>query len=421
MDALGVAGWLLMFFGLVSLHDRMGWSESLVTSTDAYQSLLQVVPAVVVGVYALALGSVFVIAQSVAPARGTRSIRLLLLEFRFRAMMSGTILVAILSVVLAGQAPAAAWPASNPPWSVSAVAVLGEMTIGIVLAFTFALLHLFHVYSSPSRFHGRLATTSWEGVGHLEESVRVARQWLCTAARQGQSRDLLYACEGVHKIYGAYATLTREGKRVRFRSGSTSPGLEREAGLTGLEARSIDRRERVATALELAATRGVVTAGSPHPRLRPDVRMRARPDGWFALQISRALVRATEEAARADVATRNLDELLRTQEELVCVALSWGHNAEAVFFLQGIRDVTRLPQANGTNASTWLKVQEGPTQLAQAIRDRASGDPGLTEFVSSCKEVLDDLARRLPARAAAASGSSRSPADRGPGAPWSIA
>lgn len=51
MDALTVGGWLLLFSALVWLHD---WSELLVTSPASYQSLLEVVPAVMVGVYALA-------------------------------------------------------------------------------------------------------------------------------------------------------------------------------------------------------------------------------------------------------------------------------------------------------------------------------------------------------------------------------
>jgi hypothetical protein len=59
----------------------------LVRSSAGLETLLQVVPPTIAGVYALGLASVFVIAQTLAPSRGARAVEVLLLDARVRLMV----------------------------------------------------------------------------------------------------------------------------------------------------------------------------------------------------------------------------------------------------------------------------------------------------------------------------------------------
>lgn len=108
-----------------------GLTRLLVRSADGYQTLMQVLPATVIGIYALAFGSIFVAAQLVAPARGSRALLLLLLERRFRTMVVATLVVAVASVLLAGQAPGPG--AELDSWVASAAAALAVLTVLVMI------------------------------------------------------------------------------------------------------------------------------------------------------------------------------------------------------------------------------------------------------------------------------------------------
>jgi len=79
------------------------------------------------------------------------------------------------------------------------------------------------------------------------------------------------------------------------------------------------------------------------------------PESWFAEQLSTALVRATEEAARADIAWRGLDELLCTQQDLLRWALEHRLDAEARRFHRGLVETCALAeQAESERTKLWF-------------------------------------------------------------------
>jgi hypothetical protein len=137
---------VLLYGVLLLVVHRTGLTRLLVHSGDGYQTLMQVLPATVIGIYALAFGSIFVAAQLVAPARGSRSLLLLLLERRFRTMVVATLLVAVGSVLLAGQAPQP--PAGLDPWVANAAAALAVLMVRVMICFTLVLVELFGCYWS---------------------------------------------------------------------------------------------------------------------------------------------------------------------------------------------------------------------------------------------------------------------------------
>jgi hypothetical protein len=183
----------------------------------------------------------------------------------------------------------------------SAAAALAVLTVVVVICFTLVLVELFHWYNSPRSFANRLYNLSMTGKRQLPPVMGALRQWLCTAARGG--------LVGPYKRYAdgdpAYRTALASG-RWEPEAGWQSDGSRR----SGLNAAI---RKALASASDAASERAK-DAFSPWHR-----EAAAAPvESWFAEQLSGALVRATEEAARADIAWRGLDELLCTSRTCCC-------------------------------------------------------------------------------------------------------
>jgi hypothetical protein len=328
---------------------RTGLTRLLVHSGDGYQTLMQVLPATVIGIYALAFGSIFVAAQLVAPARGSRSLLLLLLERRFRTMVVATLLVAVGSVVLAGQAPGP--QAELDPWVASAAATLAVLTVLVVICFTLVLVDLFDCYNSPRSFADRLDALSRTGERQLPPVISALRQWLCTAARGGQTRDLYFACQAARQLvleYQRYVAID-----PGYRTASPIDRWEPEAGWQsdGSRRSGLDALMRAALIppADPAPSRGRKPTGPWDRDTKP------KPESWFAEQLSTALVRATEEAARADIAWRGLDELLCTQQDLLRWALENRLDPELRCFHRGLVETCALArQAESRRTTIWF-------------------------------------------------------------------
>jgi hypothetical protein len=345
-DLASVVGVVLLYGVLLLVVHRTGLTRLLVHSGDGYQTLMQVLPATVIGIYALAFGSIFVAAQLVAPARGSRSLLLLLLERRFRTMVVATLLVAVGSVLLAGQAPQP--PAGLDPWVASAAAALAVLTVLVMICFTLVLVELFGCYNSPRSFGERLRDLSLSGKRQLPPVISALRQWLCTAARGGQTRDLYYACQAARQLVVAYQKYAEidPGYRTAAPIGRWEP----EAGW-----QSPGNRRSGLDALMLAA----LTPADPAQTLEVTSPWHRDPEptteSWFAEQLSTALVRATEEATRADIAWRGLDELLCTQQDLLRWALAIGLDPEVRRFHRGLVETCALgEQAESVRTTTWF-------------------------------------------------------------------
>jgi hypothetical protein len=323
VDAVSLLAWTTFFGMLTVLNVYLGWGNRLVTDA-ALATVLQVMPAIIIALYAAAFGSLFVIAQIIAPNRGARSVRMLILERRLRAMVAGTVLVTVLAVFIAGQIPPDNQDKNVVPGLLgtaasSWAAALGETIIVIILAFTVVLGQLFHFYSSLTDFSARVVGLARRRPRYLEEASKVLRQWLCTAARDGSSRDLKWACQAALELMDLYLKQDEP-----FRETPPSRCVEGEAGVLS-------------------------------------VNISAMP-GWFSDLLGRSLVRAIEEAARADGAYRNLDHLLETHAAITGKVIHGlaidGLDADGKMLVRGLVEIGYLlNQADSERLQTWFKTR----------------------------------------------------------------
>ncbi|UUY02189.1 hypothetical protein LRS13_15880 [Svornostia abyssi] len=77
----------------------------LLASRTGLQTLLQVIPATVVAVLVLVLGSLFVMAQVTTTLWGSRAPLMLTLDFEVHTMVARPLVLAVASILLAGQVP----------------------------------------------------------------------------------------------------------------------------------------------------------------------------------------------------------------------------------------------------------------------------------------------------------------------------
>jgi hypothetical protein len=103
----------------------------LVRTADGLQTMLQVIPAAVIAVFVLVLGSLFVVAQQATAQHGNRASLLLAGEPRVWALATHPLLVSVGSLLLAGQVPEAN---SAPASAVTA----GAATLALATAWTLA-------------------------------------------------------------------------------------------------------------------------------------------------------------------------------------------------------------------------------------------------------------------------------------------
>jgi hypothetical protein len=246
-----------------------------------------------------------------------------------------------------------------------------------------ALGHLCHRYSTPYQFHRRLARFAGWGRWPLIEATKAWRQWLCTAARDGASRDLRYSCRTAVDLAEAYLeALERDPSlATTARNGAD----ERE---TGEEPRGWTRARAVEARLSAA-----------QPAAPADGADDVAPDpGWFAGQLSKALVRATEEAARAGVSWRNLDELLSTQEQLLALMVREQHHAEAGLVLQGIAETCCLAQqAEPDRTKRWFDRPLSDLPRAVSLLEQVSAPRGgeWNDVAAHGRELLRQVELRV--------------------------
>jgi hypothetical protein len=330
--------------------------------------VLQVIPAAVVAVYGVVLASVLVIAQ--LASRGSRTVRMLLQDLHLRGVVAGTVVIAVLGTWLAGLAPGsgAAKSAHAAPgvqaWPYTGAAALAVLSALVLLATVVVLGQSCHRYCSPYQFHLRLTRLAERGEWPLVESTKAWRQWLCAAAREGAARDLLYACRTAVLLADAYVEVIE-----RDPSFADTPRYEADEREAGEEPRGRGRT---------TARRGHRT-GSVGPTTQ-GVEESSGADGgddrtgWYVGQLSQALVRAIEEGARANIAWRNLDELLIAQMRLLRLMILHGRVAEAGRVVRGMAEICDLaPQAEQERTKKWFDHASAELSVAASWLD-AAGD-----------------------------------------------
>lgn len=190
----------------------------LVSTSDGLQTMLQVIPAVIVSVFVLVLGSLFVIAQQATTAHGTRAPLALTFSYSVRGLVIRPLLIAIAALALSGQVPLAA---NDPtPAVCAAVTILALATAQILVSSATLLPALLQQYTAPMNFVGIVVEdveahlrNAWTGlvvfrVGLLGEMLRAS-------IRRGDSVGAGAALLGLRRFHDAYTRASRENPAAR--------------------------------------------------------------------------------------------------------------------------------------------------------------------------------------------------------------
>ena len=173
------------------------------------KTVAQIVPAVVVAIFVFAVGTQFVVAQVVPPARGTRAVEFLRdrhLEWTLSPALALTPLSAFALILN-----------DRFAWPLAAALMVGAVLYLIVS--TGCLLNILREATDPNAFsallarrHGaaiqQLSTLTTESdeapIDALYKVVRTLRGWTRTSATAGDSRELLVALEGTLQLIVDY-------------------------------------------------------------------------------------------------------------------------------------------------------------------------------------------------------------------------
>ena len=287
------------------------WRKTWYVRKDSLATLLQVVPATVVAVFIFAVGAVFVIVQIISPTLGSRAIEDLLVRRRARICVIAGMVLLLACLALAALALIREKHLKQQ-WEASAASALALATLIYVPFSIWCISSIFHGFVSPRSYSTLLSRR--QGLGRLPafklavwphralwhppltsdlafHRLRALRQWLRTACRTGESRDIVFALRGFQKLVGYYCDEARleedkpPGKKLRSK----------------LPAEYFDSGEIVNSDWRVLLDPDYVP---------PD---RKSQLGWFGAEFGRALARSAEVGIRSEVL------LLRDFDRLVVV------------------------------------------------------------------------------------------------------
>lgn len=139
----------VLFWTLVFVAQWQLAPTWLVGSRSGLQTALQVLPAVVVAIFVLVLGSLFVLGQQAVALHGARSAIVLPFHPRVRAVVVRPLVITATALLLAGQVP----DAGEPSHAVTAaVATLALATIGVLRYSATSLQALYAEFTAPVVF-----------------------------------------------------------------------------------------------------------------------------------------------------------------------------------------------------------------------------------------------------------------------------
>ena len=245
-------------------------------------ALLQVVPAMVVAVFVFAVGAVLVIVQIIAPTLGSRAIEDLLAQRRARTSVIAGIVLLLACLVVGARN-------EKSPGEASAAAVLALAGLLYVPVSIWCISSVFHRFVSPSGYSKLLG--QWRGgSGRLASErafrqLRALRQWLRTACRSGESRDIIFALRGFQELLDQYC----------IRAPKKGKSFGQEPAEYSQTDKIVNSKWRVLLA----------------PRDGPP--SKEHDSYWFGDEFGRALARSAEVGIRSGLLLRrDLDRLLVT-------------------------------------------------------------------------------------------------------------
>jgi hypothetical protein len=189
----------------------------LVGSRSGLQTALQVLPAVVVAIFVLVLGSLFVLGQQAVALHGARSAIVLPFNPRVRAVVVRPLVITAVALLLAGQVP----DRGEPSHAVTAaVATLALATIGVLRYSAMSLQALYSEFTAPVVFAQQVLAGVRGFLEHGHTGYVVFRAGLLTemlgqAVQRGDSRAITAALLAIDRLHEAYIAAAEKNPVAR--------------------------------------------------------------------------------------------------------------------------------------------------------------------------------------------------------------
>ena len=202
------AAFVLLLAGLSGVLARTGVRAELVKDGNGVQTVAQVVPATVVAIFVFALGAVFVIAQIVVPSRGSRTITVLLQDWRLRIVLVFGLALLAGALLLSGRSGD-----GNGAWRGDLAAGLVAATVIYVPCTTILFALSLKNFATPGPYKDLLlrrplllglVPRRHPSPYDFYWRLRVLRGWMRTVSNTAESRDLLFALQGVVELVDQY-------------------------------------------------------------------------------------------------------------------------------------------------------------------------------------------------------------------------
>jgi hypothetical protein len=287
---LVTAGWLLVWAFQWRLNPH--W---LVDSRAGMSTLLQVVPATVIALFVLVLGSVLVVGQLTVESYGPRAAALLVNDPRLRGLVVRALLVVPPALVLTGQVPDSGRPSDAGAAAASTIVLI--LTFDLILAAAAQLPATLLQYTAPQHF-----------------------------------RDLVVA-----------------DAEDDLRFGSTGFAAQAVSTMGDMLIRGVGRRDSAAVAAAVTGLRKLRTAALEAPESSLDHRAQdaVGNDDWLGRELCGALLGAAEESLRRGGPGDDLDAVSSELQAAASACVRRGRTPDARLLLRGIAELGARSRGSG--------------------------------------------------------------------------
>lgn len=273
---------------------RLGrWFEA--PGSQGLDTIVQVVPAVVIAIFVFAAGTSFVVAQVVPPARGTRAVQLLRAR-HLGLTIAPALALTPLSALVVVLKPTCAAPLASAlligsvaylfvaTWCL--LGILGEATDPVHYSRLLRSKHdsAMRKLRGPSR-----RVTQQRAVNAQYDTIRALRGWTRTAATSGDSRELHVSLETTLALLEDYATVKHREKVPR--------NYEHNAEHDSTNPLQNEHKRRPPPDQDLKPWENWVAPSLPADQAERPVVRKTLADIWVANEVGRSVVRALEFAA----------------------------------------------------------------------------------------------------------------------------
>lgn len=217
--------WILVFLAIWLLKP-----DVLVGTINGLQTLLQAIPAVVVAVYVLVLASIFVVAELILAAYGTRGALIIVNDSDVQMLVLRPLVVTVGALVFAGMVPDQ--PEEICDALLAAVTTTALATVAAVVQTSAALPGVLTRYTAPVNFAKLVLADVQRDLelnftGLVLFKVPLIGEMLRTSIRRGDTPAIRAALEGMRQMYMAYIAalgVNRDARIHTYDDGHASEG-----------------------------------------------------------------------------------------------------------------------------------------------------------------------------------------------------